>query len=58
MAHQDSEDETTIPCIGVDRKKHLCVPHGEETVCGVKVLKKNPSQRELEGVFSCYQCTY
>jgi len=47
-----------IDCIGVDRKIHVCEPHASKTLCGINILKKNPSTKAIEGLYSCYECNY
>ena len=29
-----------IDCIGIDRKRHVCEPHANKTLCGIDILKK------------------
>lgn len=47
-----------IPCIGQDRKVHVCTADATHTKCGVKVILKKVSTRDRTMLFSCYECTY
>lgn len=47
-----------IRCIGKDEKIHVCEPHETKTKCGVDIRKKNPSSKDEENKYSCYECTY
>ena len=50
-----NKSKTYIPCLGIDRKIHICEPGSKITKCGITVIntKVNNSQ-----YFSCYECTY
>ncbi|AFN39240.1 hypothetical protein F485_gp142 [Aeromonas phage CC2] len=51
--------ENLIRCIGVDNKKHRCLPWEDNCLCGVRVKIKNPNEKqESKYEFSCYECTY
>lgn len=47
-----------IRCIGADRKLHTCEPHSNKTKCGLAILNKKPSKKDMIDKFSCYECTY
>ncbi|QQG33872.1 hypothetical protein ZPAH1_orf00110 [Aeromonas phage ZPAH1] len=52
-------ENNLIRCIGVDNKKHRCLPWEDTCLCGVPIKIKNPDQRqESKYMFSCYECTY
>lgn len=49
--------QTTIRCIGVDNKQHICKPESDECNCGVKIKRKKLLKYDYK-LFSCYDCTY
>ena len=56
---KEEKETNTLPCIGVDNKKHICISWENVCLCGVKVLHKNPSiELSSKYYFSCYECTY
>jgi len=50
-------DKDYIPCIGIDRKQHICYPWEDKCYCGVPVLRKKVLKNDWEKG-SCYECTY
>lgn len=51
----------TVECVGIDNNIHICEPHLSVAICGCKVKSKKQSTIEkakIDGVFSCYECTY
>lgn len=46
-----------IDCIGIDGKQHICEPHLNVTLCGVKVTNKKPTLKDKQR-YSCYECSY
>ena len=47
----------TIECIGVDDKRHVCLPEAETCKCGVAIKRKKLLKHDYK-LFSCYPCTY
>jgi len=45
-------------CVGKDRLIHMCRADSDKTLCGVDVLKKKPTPKELSNFMSCYKCTF
>lgn len=50
--------EGAVPCIGVDNKNHVCLPHEDKCICGMKILTKKPWPLKDGFRYSCYECTY
>jgi len=51
------EPVVSVRCVGVDNKQHVCEPHEDTCICGVKVKRKK--LLKYDGLlFSCYECTY
>ena len=48
----------TIDCIGVDNKKHVCLPSSDKCLCGVTVRRKSLYNKQGARLFSCYECCY
>ena len=53
----NNEDPRIIPCIGIDRRQHVCFYWSDFCYCGVKVLRKKLLRDDWE-LSSCYECTY
>ena len=47
-----------IRCIGKDEKIHVCEPHEIKTKCGIEIRKKNPTAKDVENKYYCYECTF
>ena len=44
--------------IGTDRKIHLRRSWEYKTICGLKIIKKNPNYKERAIFCSCHECIY
>lgn len=48
----------TILCIGEDRKIHICKPDRDKAKCGIKVINKKPTDKQLVELYNCCKCSY
>lgn len=54
-----TNEKNYIECIGIDRKRHVCEPDKDITVCGVKILKKKVTNKDIDLFpYGCYECSY
>lgn len=44
-----------IYCVGVDEKRHLCIPWKDETLCGLPIKFKDVADRDLNK-WLCNKC--
>lgn len=58
MKTDDSKHPYYITVLGRDHHLHVCEPHDELTLCGVKITTKKPTPEDITKHFSCYECTY
>lgn len=47
-----------IECIGVDEKRHLCVPWENKTICGIPIKHKSVTDSEVIKLFCCAECMW
>lgn len=57
MKEEYEVEPYTTRCLGEDFKIHLCEPHKDVTLCGVKIRSKSVEDSSVKR-FSCYECTY
>jgi len=54
----ETMEKILIRCIGKDEKIHVCEPHEIKTKCGIEIRKKNPTAKDVENKYYCYECTF
>ena len=51
------DESRMIECVGVDDRRHVCLPESDVCECGVKVKRKKLLTNDWR-LFACYPCTY
>jgi hypothetical protein len=54
---QMEPESRMVDCVGVDNRRHVCLPEAEACKCGVAVKRKKPLKNDFK-LYSCYACTY
>ena len=55
---KNGEDVYLVECLGKDRKRHLCLPFEDKTICGCEIFKKQVNEYDILNNFACYECLY
>ena len=46
-----------VRCVGIDNKRHVCLPESKICKCGVAIKRKKLLRDDYK-LFSCYECAY